>query len=384
VPFLFDERFSKMQIHHHPLVGASLGTGRAITSYRFGPRDGDSPTVYIQASLHADELPGMVVAWYLKRRFAELEAAARLRARVVLVPVANPAGLNQHWFGAQMGRFEMGSGQDFNRRFPEIGPELALQLKDRLGDDEAHNARLIRAALSDALATRKPATELESQRLELMKLACDADLVIDLHCDWEAVAHLYTTPDAWPAIEPLARYLGSEAQLLADVSGGEPFDEACTAAWRYLRGAFEGRFPIPMATKSVTLELRGVRDVSHEMAARDAQAIVDYLTHIGMIAGAAPEPPPLRHPAAPLAGCEYVHAPVSGVILHRREIGETVRAGDIIADVLDPFDDQLVPLVAQTEGVLYARHWTRFATAGMLVARIAGEDAARQGDLLVP
>ncbi|KXV11437.1 succinylglutamate desuccinylase [Caballeronia megalochromosomata] len=374
-----------MQVHHHPLVGAALGTGRAITSYRFGPQDGDaSPKVYIQASLHADELPGMVVAWYLKRHFAGLETAGRLAARIVLVPVANPAGLNQHWFGAQMGRFEMRSGQDFNRRFPEIGPELALELKDRLTADPAHNARLIRAALRGQMAALQAHTELESQRIELMKLACDADLVIDLHCDWEAVAHLYTTPNAWPAIEPLARYLGSEAQLLADVSGGEPFDEACTAAWRYLRGAFDDRFPIPMAARSVTLELRGVRDVSHDMAARDAQAIVDYLTHIGMIAGEAPEPPPLRHPATPLAGCEYVHAPVSGVILHRRDIGETVRAGDIIAEVLDPLDDRLVPLIAQTEGVLYARHWTRFATAGMLVARIAGEDAARQGDLLVP
>ncbi|SPB13371.1 succinylglutamate desuccinylase/aspartoacylase [Caballeronia novacaledonica] len=373
-----------MQVHHHPLAGASLGTGRAITSYRFGPPDGPLPKVFIQASLHADELPGMVVAWYLKRRFAELETAGRLSGRVVLVPVANPAGLNQHWFGAQMGRFEMRSGQDFNRRFPELGPELALQLKNGLTDDQAHNTRAIRTALSDALAARQPATELESQRLELMKLACDADLVIDLHCDWEAVAHLYTTPEAWPAIEPLARYLGSEAQLLADVSGGEPFDEACTSAWRYLRGALGDRFPIPMAAKSVTLELRGVRDVSHDMAARDARAIVDYLTHIGMIAGEAPESPPLRHPATPLAGCEYVHAPVSGVILHRREIGETVRAGDVIADVLDPLDDRLVPLVAETEGVLYARHWTRFATAGMLVARIAGKDAAREGDLLVP
>jgi len=162
-----------MQIHHHPLVGASLGTGRAITSYRFGPQDGDLPKVYIQASLHADELPGMVVAWILKQHFAGLEAAGRLGARVVLVPVANPAGLNQHWFGAQMGRFEMRSGQDFNRRFPEFGAGLALQLKDRLADDEAHNARVIRAALSDALAARRPATELESQRLELMKLACD-------------------------------------------------------------------------------------------------------------------------------------------------------------------------------------------------------------------
>lgn len=385
MPFLFDERFSKMQVHHHRLVGAALGTQRAITSYGFGPQDGElSRKVYIQASLHADELPGMVVAWYLKRRFAELEAEGRLTARVVLVPVANPAGLNQHWFGAQMGRFELRSGQDFNRRFPEFGPALALDLKHRLTGDAAHNARLVRAALRGHLSALRAASELESQRIELMKLACDADLVIDLHCDWEAVAHLYTTPDAWPTIEPLARHLGCAAQLLADVSGGEPFDEACASAWRYLRGAFGDRFPIPMGTTPVTLELRGVRDVSHDLAARDAQAIVDYLTQIGMIAGEAPEPPPLRHPATPLAGCEYVHAPISGVILHRREIGETVRADDIIAEVLDPLDDRLVPLVAQTEGVLYARHWTRFATAGMLVARIAGRDAARTGDLLVP
>ena len=374
-----------MQVHHHPLVDASLGTARALTSYRFGPQDGaDGRKVYIQASLHADELPGMVVAWYLKRRFAELEAAGRLDARIVLVPVANPAGLNQHWSGTQMGRFDMRSGQDFNRRFPDLGPKLAMQLKNRFGDDEARNARLIRAALLEALAAHTPTDELDSQRLALMQLACDANLVIDLHCDWEAVPHLYTTPDAWSAIEPLARYLGSEAQLLADVSGGAPFDEACASAWRYLRGALGDRFPIPMGVTPVTLELRGVRDVSHEMAARDAQAIIDYLMHAGMIAGDAPEPPPLRHPATPLAGCEYVHAPASGVILHRREIGETVSAGETIAEVLDPLEDRLVPLVAQTEGVLYARHWTRFATAGMLVARVAGKDAARQGDLLVP
>jgi uncharacterized protein len=377
--------FDKMQVHHHPLAGASPGTARAITSYAFGPTgDATAPKVYIQASLHADELPGMVVAWLLKRRFAELEAAGRLAARVVLVPAANPAGLNQHWFGAQMGRFDMRSGQDFNRRFPEFGPALALDLKHRLTDDPAHNALLIRAALRLHVATLEAVSELESQRIELMKLACDAHLVIDLHCDWEAVAHLYTTPDAWPAVEPLARFLGSEAQLLADVSGGEPFDEACASAWRYLRGAFGERFPIPPGMTPVTLELRGVRDVSHETAARDAQAIVDYLTHIGMISGDAPEPPPLCHPATPLAGCEYVHAPMSGVLLHRREVGETVRAGDTIADVLDPLDDRLVPLVARTDGVLYARHWTRFATTGMLVARVAGKDAARTGDLLVP
>ncbi|CCD37896.1 Succinylglutamate desuccinylase/aspartoacylase [Candidatus Paraburkholderia kirkii UZHbot1] len=329
-----------------------------------------------------DELPGMVVAWYLKRRFAELEAAGRLAARIVLVPVANPAGLNQHWFGAQMGRFDMHSGQDFNRRFPDFGPGLAMQLRQRLTGDAAHNARLIRATLREAIAARTPATELASQRIELMKLACDADLVIDLHCDWEAVAHLYTTPEAWPAIEPLARYLGSKAQLLADVSGGEPFDEARASAWRYLRGAFEERYPILPGVTPVTLELRGVRDVSHETASRDAQAILDYLTHIGMIAGEAPELPPLRQPATPLAACEYVCAPGSGVILHRREIGETVCGRHDRRRARSP---RRPPNAARSTGRWRTvRHWTRFATAGMLVARIAGKDAARTGDLLVP
>ncbi len=71
----------------------------------------------------------MVVAWYLKRHFAELEAQGRLNACIVLVPLANPAGLNQHWFVAQMGRFEMRSGQDFNRRFPELGPDVAQRVE---------------------------------------------------------------------------------------------------------------------------------------------------------------------------------------------------------------------------------------------------------------
>jgi uncharacterized protein len=373
-----------MQVRHHPLVGAALGTGRTLTSYHFGPPDETRPKVYIQASLHADELPGMVAAWYLKQRFAALEAQGRLNARIVLVPVANPAGLNQHWFGAQMGRFEMHSGQDFNRRFPELGPDVAMQVRNRLTDDEAHNTRLIRATLRDCLGARRASNELESQRLELMKLACDADLVIDLHCDWEAVAHLYTTFEAWPAVEPLARYLGSEAQLLADVSGGEPFDEACASAWRYLRGAFGERVPIAGGVTPVTLELRGVRDVSHDTASRDADAIVAYLTHTGCIGGDAPPLPALRETATPLAGCEYVCAPHSGVLLHAKKIGERVVAGDVIAEVLDPLDDRLTPLVCKVDGLLYARHWMRFATAGMLVARIAGHDAARGGDLLVP
>ena len=39
----------------------------------------------------------------------------------------------------------------------------------------------------------------------LFGLAVDADIVLDLHCDGEALLHLYTTPGCWPQAALLAR-----------------------------------------------------------------------------------------------------------------------------------------------------------------------------------
>lgn len=371
-----------MHQRQHPLLSASLGTQRDIISYHFGeeaPRQ-----VYIQAALHGDELPGVAVAWYLKKKFAELEAAGHLNAQITLVPVANPLALGQHWHGTHLGRFDTQSGQDFNRQFPSLGPDLAQTLAKVLTQDAEQNRRLIREAINNYFETHQPATELESQRHTLMRMACQADLMIDMHCDWEATTHLYTTPQAWPEIEPLARYLGSEVQLVAEISGGEPFDEACCEPWQYLQRTLGDCFPLPQGLKPVTLELRGVMDVSHLQAEKDADAIISALIKGGYIAGTAAELPPLVNPAVPLAACEYISTPHSGVILHRRDIGEWIKPGEVVADILDPLTDKLTPLVAVHGGLLYARHWVRFATTGMLITRLAGTDAVREGNLLVP
>ncbi|MFU1924814.1 succinylglutamate desuccinylase, partial [Klebsiella pneumoniae] len=68
------------------------------------------------------------------------------------------------------------------------------------------------------------------QRL-LYRHACDADLVLDLHCDFEAAIHLYTLPQQWPAFASLAARLGAAVGLLAEESGGGSFDEACSVPW---------------------------------------------------------------------------------------------------------------------------------------------------------
>ncbi|CAI8762018.1 MULTISPECIES: succinylglutamate desuccinylase/aspartoacylase family protein [Burkholderia] len=369
-----------MQTQTHPLISPAVGTERQITSFHYGPRGGKK--VYIQSSLHADELPGMLVAALLRRKIAALETAGKLRGEVVIVPVPNPIGLSQHVFGDHLGRFELGSMQNFNRNFYDLAALVLPRIEGRLTNDAQRNLAAVRAAMREALDEQKPRTELDSQRLALQKLSFDADIVLDLHCDSDAVLHLYTNPDLWEDVEPLARYLDAQASLLALNSVGNPFDEIHSFCWSDLRNRFGDRFPIPNGAISVTVELRSERDVSYEFAEKDAQGIIEYLTERGVIDGTPAPLPPLSHPATPLAGTDPLVAPVSGVIVFRTPVGAWIEAGQEVADIVDPLTDRVITLKSSVSGVLYARQIVRFATAGMEVARIAGATPIRTGSLL--
>jgi predicted deacylase len=186
----------------------------------------------------------------------------------------------------------------------------------------------------------------------------------------------------WADVEPLARYLDAKASLLALNSIGNPFDEIHSFCWSELRARFGNRFPIPNGSISVTIELRGQADVSYAYAEHDSQAIVEYLTQRALIEGTPAHLPPLAFPATPLAGTQPLIAPISGVVVFRTPAGIWIEKGQEIADIVDPLTDRVETVHAGTSGVLYARHRTRFATAGMEVARIAGATATRSGSLL--
>lgn len=369
-----------MKTNKHALVSPAIGTQREVISFHFGPSD-SGRKVYVQAALHADEPPGFLVAQSLKARLAQLEASDALRCEVVLVPVANPVGLGQWLDHMHIGRFELRSAENFNRHYPDVVNRVADAVGPMLTQDEASNARAIRAALFAAVQAEHAKTELASLRRVLFGLAVDAEVVLDLHCDSEAVMHLYTGSPLWPRVEPLARYLGAAATLLETSSGDHPFDEACSRTWWLLKERFP-QHPIPLGCVSVTVELRGATDVSRELGAQDADAIIAYLQSQGMIAGDPPPMPALLHPATPLAGSEAIESPVSGVLDFRRGLGEMIRAGDVVAEVVNPITGEAVALKATTEGVLYARHAGRFIHTGMRIAKVAGATPFRTGNLL--
>ncbi len=370
-----------MKTVHHALTRNTPGVSIELQSLHFGT-PGNGPKATLQAALHADEIPGLLVAHHLRARLAALEAEGRIAGEVVLVPVANPIGLTQRVLQSVEGRFDLASGENFNRHYADLFDAVVSQVDGRLTADAAHNVALVRAALREAAAALPERHALESLRRTLLGLSIDADIVLDLHCDSQAVMHLYTETSVWPQVEPLARFLGCEAALLAEVSGDHPFDEACSTVWPRLAAHFGGATPIPSACVAVTVELRGEADVAHEFAERDAQALIDYLAWQGVIAGRPDALPPARCDATPLAGSMPVSAPHGGMVVYVRDVGATVAAGEHLADLIEPMTGLVTPLLSPVDGVFYARETRRFVPAGAGVLRVAGREALRAGKLL--
>jgi len=208
----------------------SPGTERSIDVLRFGVQ-GARPKVYLQASLHADEIPAMLVLNHLVEHLRQAAAAGAILGEVVVVPAANPVGLAQVVQGRSMGRFALAGAGNFNRNFPDLMKAIDGDLGGRLCNDAAQNVAVVRAALRDALDGIAPVDEVAFLRHALLRLAHDADIALDLHCDSDGAMHLFLGTPLWPDAADLSAQIGSRATLLAKVSGGHAFDEAVGGPW---------------------------------------------------------------------------------------------------------------------------------------------------------
>ncbi len=370
-----------MHTHTIPLLSVAPGSQSSLQVLRFGT-SGARPKVYIQAALHADEIPALLVAQALKLQLQTLETQGLIQGEVVLVPYANPIGLAQHVMTQHHGRFDLRDGVNFNRGYADLVEPVAQHVAGQLGSDTAVNTALIRAALCDAALRLKANSPAEDLKNRLLQLAIDADIVLDLHCDNEAVMHVYALSPQADIAGELAAFLGARALLLAPESGDSPFDEACSRPWLALQHRFAGH-PIALACFSTTIELRGECDVQHEYAAQDATAIVNFLRWRGVLGGGAVLPH-AQCEATPLAGSEPITAPAAGVIVFRREVGEQVAAGDVIVDLVNVQTGEITPLRCGSSGVLYARCASRWAYPGKRLAKVAGAAITRTGKLLSP
>ena len=370
-----------MYTKRHKLVQQSVGTQREIVSLHYGTGKKDKK-VYLQAGLHADEVPSMLVLHHLRELLDQAEAEGLISGEIVIVPCANPIGLSQHLMRDHLGRFDFNSGQNFNRAYPDFYLLVKDRLDGLLGSDEKENKHIVRNEIKKALKALECDSELDSMRLALLQLSYDADWVLDMHCDFEALMHVYTDTPYLDQVDGLARFLGAETLLHAEGSGGSAFDESQSGVWYRLKENYSGSFPIPLAGCGVTIEYRGESDVNHTLAMKDAAKLFDWLKFEQLISEHAPELPKALCIATPLAGCESIISPCSGVLVYVRELGEEVEAGDVIAEIISPVDRSVTKVRATVAGKFFARENRRFAISGMSIGKVAGVEAYRTGALL--
>ena len=358
------------------LFSAAPGLSRSLRVVRYGDPEA-RPKAYIHGALHADEAPGLLVCHYLLELLDAADAKGEIKGQIVVIPYANPIGLGQHINGDHLGRFELSSGANFNRGWPDLTDAVAARIGDDLSDDAEENRRIVRQAINETLDARNPVREVDSLYLTLAREAFDADLVLDLHCDDEGLMHLFLDPSLWPEMADLAAELGSRAVFLQPGNGAWTFTDACSAPWLNLAERF-GERPVPQGCVACTVELRGFTDVDDDTAARDAGALLNVLRRRGFVAGAADALPELQCEATPLSAVDVIRTPTFGVLVYHAGLGEQVEKGQAIADIVDPAAPRdggaRFTVRSGTDGTVITRRLRRLVAPNQVIAKVAGKE----------
>jgi len=368
------------KIHSIPLPSMSPGSQRRVQWLRFG-KAGARPKVYIQAAIHANEMPGSMALHHLMPQLLEAERKGLIQGEIIVVPTVNPIGQAQLVGNAHAGRYNLLSYENFNRNWLDLSDAVAERVGKRLGDDAPANIKRIRKAALEALADLKPVNELLTLRVEVMKLSVDADYVLDLHCDVHAALHLFTSACDWPngAIRELAADLGAQASVC-----NEPYPRTSTfsgvhaALWGRLRDRFT-QAAIPQACMAVTVELRSEIDVSDALGRSDAANLYRWLVRRGVIQGRAQPLPKLLSPPMPMSGMDVGYSQGTGFLVFHVKPGATVKKSQPICDVIDPANPHgpkaRTTYKSQTHGVLFScRHNGYLSWPGQVMYRIAGAE----------
>ena len=364
------------QIIHLPNV--SPGTRRELIVHRWGEA-GARPKAYLHAAIHADEWPGLLVLHHLTRLLDEANREGRVLGEIILLPYANPIGLNQSVNGHLIGRHhladERGHFSNFNRDWPDLTDVVAEAVKDKLGDDADANVALVRAALLEAVAGLPETTERDFYRKSLLGLSIDADCIFDLHCDNEALLHIYANVNHAESLVELGRDMEAPLYIFETGAAG-CFDETNGGPWYGLREKLGLGDRLPLACFAATPELRGMRDVDDAICGRDAENLLRFLTRRGFVAGdPGPLPDPVGEPT-PLHGLDWIKAPIAGLAVWKKRLGDRVQAGELLVEIVDLAvadpEQSRRAVYAETNGLLFSILSDRMVRPGVTIGRIAG------------
>ena len=266
--------------------------------------DAAGPTVYVGAATHGNELQGVEIC----RRLAQELDPKSLQGKLIVVPVQNPMAFKHRV------RLNPIDGKDLDRLYP---------------------------GMPDGTATERLAHTLYS------KLASTADVVIDLHSGGIGsmnIPHIYVpskkpTRTEHTSLE-LAKAFGADVLIHTEPSVDYHFDLEHLSPYCCNSHGAAGLYPEMgeggrVSEHYVEFGLRGVKNV---------------LRKLGMLTGAVEEQG--RQKVA--TRTSVTQTKTSGILLRRYELGQEVRKGEVMAEVVGVFGGR-EEILAPTDGTI---HWT--------------------------
>ncbi|PBB11752.1 peptidase M14 [Mesorhizobium loti] len=339
-----------MEKNIETIAGDTEGVSYTFPVYRFAGIAAGAPSAYLQAALHAGELPGTVAIHTLMPKLRAAEAQGRIRGNITIVPAANPIGRAQYLFADHQGRYHLGTRVNFNREFPKLEtPDPALLPAD------------------DALATVD-----RQLKVRLLKLSLGHDIVLDLHCDDEGVPYLCVPAELWPAMSDCAAAFGVEAVIIWKAPSNGEFEEASIHPYLASKASAEH-----LARRVIaTFELRGMLDVHYGYAEKDAAGLYRLLVARGVIEDRTVKPSgAFKGVAAPIGHVESVKTPKGGALLYDIKPGDRIAGGQRIATVvyLAGEDGGAVEIFAPRAGYVLTRRARRIVRANEDIVKLVGE-----------
>ena len=268
------------------------------------------PTLFLSAAIHGDEINGTEVI----HRVVEQLDAKSLRGSVIAVPIVNVYGF------IQRSRY-LPDRRDLNRSFPG-SPKGSL------------------------------ASRLAHLFLEEVVSKCSHG--IDFHT---GALHRTNLPHVRAALD------NPEARSLAEAFGAplmyeSPRIKGSLRAEAFRRGmpmlVFEGGEPLDFTESVIEVGVAGTLRV---------------LATLGMIDRDAA--PPVRRRSLEAISTRWLRAGRSGILHLEAALGETIREGDVLAWINDPFSGRRRSIFAPFDGVVFALTTTPLVYQGDAILRLA-------------
>ena len=270
----------------------------------------DGPTLFVSAAIHGDEINGVDIV----RRLLKHRALKDIKGTLIAIPIVNVFGFNDK------SRY-LPDRRDLNRSFPgaehgSLASQIAYIFRTEIVNKCTHGIDLHTGAI---------------HRSNLPQIRSDLSL---------------------PANLLLAKAFGAPVVLNASPRDGS------------LREMVNGE-KIPMLLYEAGTALRFDR----RAALLGVDGILNIMRTIGML------PQTTRHvkPSEPFIAksSQWVRAPISGIFVTRKKLGDTVQKDEKIGFITNPFGDYEYAILAPVSGVIIGNSILPLANEGDGIYHIA-------------